>query len=145
MGTEAEVALEGRCVGVGGGHIAGLHGYEAFVGFEVVVGGQYACGNEFFLQYGDEVEQILGVAVAYVIYGIGGYGQAIGTCTALWGVVHDSLYAFYYVIDVGEVATAIAIVEYLDGAALTQLVGEAEVCHVGTAGGPVNGEEAQTG
>ena len=45
-------------------------------------------------------------------------------------VLHHANNAFYNVIDVGEVALAVSIVEDLDGLALAQLVGEAKVGHV---------------
>ena len=59
-GAEAEVLFEGCGVGVGDGDVAGLHGHEFFVRLEIVVGWKYACCDEFFLQDGDEVEQVFG-------------------------------------------------------------------------------------
>ena len=59
-GAEAEVLFEGCGVGVGDGDVAGLHGHEFFVRLEVVVGWKYACCDEFFLQDGDEIEQVFG-------------------------------------------------------------------------------------
>ena len=59
-GAEAEVLFEGCGVCVGDGDVAGLHGHEFFVRLEVVVGWKYACCDEFFLQDGDEVEQVFG-------------------------------------------------------------------------------------
>lgn len=70
-GFEAEVGFEGGCVGVGYGHVAGLHGHEFLVGFEVVVGGEHFGADEFFLQYCHEVEEVLGVVVADVIDFVG--------------------------------------------------------------------------
>ena len=58
-------------------------------------------------------------------------------------MLHHSDDAFDDVIDVGEVAFAFAVVEYLDGLAGFKLVGEAEVGHVGAAGGAIDGKEAQ--
>ena len=49
MWFEAEVVFEGCGVGIGDGYVAGLHGHELLVGFEVVVVGEYACDDEFFL------------------------------------------------------------------------------------------------
>lgn len=59
-GTEAEVAFEGCGVGEGDGHVAGLHGHEFLVGFEVVIGWEYTCCDEFFLKDGDEVQEVFG-------------------------------------------------------------------------------------
>lgn len=60
-------------------------------------------------------------------------------------MLHDANDAFYDVIDVGEVAFAVAVVEDLDGLAFTELVGEAEVGHIGTTCGAIDGEEAEAG
>ena len=56
---------------------------------------------------------------------------------------NDTDEAFDDVVDVGEVAAAVAVVEDLDGLAAEEFVGEAEIGHVGAAGGAVDGEEAQ--
>ena len=48
-------------------------------------------------------------------------------------MLHDADYAFYDIIDKGEIALAMAVIEDLYLVALTQLVGEAEVGHVGAA------------
>jgi hypothetical protein len=60
-------------------------------------------------------------------------------------MLHDAHNALDDVIDKGEIALALAVVEYLDGLALTQFVGEAEVRHIRASGRTVNGEEAETG
>ena len=56
LGSETVVAFEGGGVGVGRGDVAGLHGEELAVGFEVVIGWQYAGADEFFLEGLDEVQ-----------------------------------------------------------------------------------------
>ena len=142
-GFEAKVALQGGGVGVGDGDVAGLHGHKFFVGLEVVVGGKDAGGNELFLEDLDEVQEVLGGAVADVVEGVGGYGEAVFAGGALGGGGHHTDHAFHNVVDIGEVALAVAVVEDFDGFAFQQLVGEAEVGHVGAAGGTVDGEEAQ--
>jgi len=43
-GAEAEVALKRGGVGVCDGNVAGLHGYEFFVGVEVILCGEDAGG-----------------------------------------------------------------------------------------------------
>ncbi len=58
---------------------------------------------------------------------------------------HHSYNTFHNVVYVGEVAAAVAVVIDLDGLAAKELVGEAEIGHVGTAGRAVDGEEAQAG
>ena len=145
VGLEAEVFFECGGVGEGDGHVAGLHGNEFLVRLEVVVGREYAGGSEFLLQDLHEVQQVLGTVVADVIYLIGRDGEAVLAGLLFGGVLHDAHHSFHNVIDIGEVALAVAVVENLYRFALQELVGEAEVCHVGTAAGTIDGEEAQTG
>ena len=42
LGREAKVALQGGAVGIGHGHVAGLHGHQLLVGLKVVVGREHA-------------------------------------------------------------------------------------------------------
>jgi len=142
---EAVVALKGGSVGIGSGDVAGLHGDELFVSVEVEVLGEDAGTDEFFLKDGDEVEEVLGLAATDVIHGIGWDGEAVVALLALGGALHHAHDAFYDVIDIGEVATAVAVVVDLDGVALEELVGEAEIGHIGTAGRTIDGEETQAG
>ena len=60
-------------------------------------------------------------------------------------MLHDANDAFYDVIDKGEVAFAVAVVEDLDGLAFTEFVGEAEVGHVWTTCRTIDCEESETG
>lgn len=145
IGLEAEVLFQGRRIGVGYGHVAGLHRYEFLVGLEVVVLGQDAGTDQFFLQDGHEVEEVLGRVVADVVYLVWWDGQSVFTVLLLGGVLHDANHSFHDVIDIGEVALAVAIIEDLDGLAFHQFVGEAKVCHIGATGGAIDGKEAQAG
>lgn len=115
------------------------------MGLEVVVRRQHALLHQHALQRVDEVEQVLGVRVADVVDAVRGEGQPVLTHLNFGGGVHDTPDALDNVVDVGEVATAVAHVEDLDGVAATQLLGEAEVGHVGPAHGSVHREEAQSG
>ena len=92
-----------------------------------------------------KVQQVLGLAATYVIHGIGRDGQAIGAGALLGGLFHHADHSLNYVIDIGEVATAVAVVIDLDGLAAEQLVGEAKVGHIGPSGGAIDGEEPQAG
>lgn len=112
---------------------------------EVIVSGQHALLHQHALQRVDEVEQILGVRVADVVDAVGGERQPVLAHLHLGRGVHDTPDALDDVVDVGEVAAAVAHVEDLDGVAAAQLLGEAEVGHVGPAHGTVHGEEAQAG
>lgn len=115
------------------------------MGLEVVVGRQHALLHQHALQRVDEVEQVLGVRVADVVDSVGGEGQPVRTHLHLGGGVHDAPDALDDVVDVGEVAAAVTHVEDLDGVAAAQLLGEAEVGHVGPAHRSVHGKEAQPG
>lgn len=142
-GLEAEVALEGGGVGIGDGNITGLHGDKFFVGFEVVVLGKDAGTDEFLLQDGDEIQQILGLVVTYIIYGIGWDGETVFAGLLHRGFLHDTDNALDNVVDVGEVALAVAVVEDLYLLTLDEFVGEAEVGHVGTTARTVDGEKTE--
>ena len=137
--------FQGLRVGVGHGHVTRLHGHEFLVGIKVIVLGQDTGTHQLFLQDGHEVKEIFGRVVADVIYLVRWDGQSVLTVLFLGGVLHDAHHSLHYVVDIGEVALAVAIVEYLDGLAFHQFVGETEVCHIGTAGGAIDGEEAQAG
>lgn len=115
------------------------------MGLEVVVRRQHALLHQHALQRVDEVEQVLGVRVADVVDAVGGEGQPVLAHPHLGRGVHDAPDALDDVVDVGEVAAAVAHVEDLDGLAAAQLLCEAEVGHVGPAHGAVHREEAQTG
>ena len=115
------------------------------MGLEVVVLGQDAGTDKFFLQDGHEVEEVFGRVVADVIYLVRWNGQSVLAVPLLGGVLHDAHHSLYDVVDIGEIALAVAIVENLDGFAFHQFVGEAEVCHVGTTCGAIDGKEAEAG
>ena len=115
------------------------------MGLEVVVGREHAFLHQHALQRVDEVEQVLGVRVADVVDAVRGERQPVIAHLHLRRGVHDAPDALDDVIDVGEVAAAVAHVEDLDGLAAAQLLGKAEVGHVGPAHGAVHREEAQTG
>lgn len=112
---------------------------------EVVVRRQHALLHKHALQRVDEVEQVLGVRVADVVDAVRGEGQPVLAHLHLGCGVHDAPDALDDVVDVGEVAAAVAHVEDVDGVSAAQLLGEAEVGHVGPTHGAVHGEEAQAG
>lgn len=145
IGLESEVLFQGLRVGVGHGHVARLHGHEFLVSLKVVFLGQHASTHQLFLKDGHEVEKVLGRVVADVVHLVRGDGESILAVLLLRGVLHDAHHSLHDVIDIGEVALAVAIVEYLDGLAFHQFVGKAEVCHIGTTGGAIDGKEAQAG
>ena len=145
IGLEAEVLFQGIRISVSNRHVTWLHGHEFLVGLEVVVLGKHAGTDQLFLQDGYEVEEVFGGVVADVINLVRWDGESVLAVLLLRGVLHDAHHSFHNVVDIGEVALAVAIVEYLDGLAFHQFVGETEVCHVGTTCRAIDGEEAQAG
>lgn len=137
--------FQGLRVGVGHGHVTRLHGHEFLVGLEVVVLGEDAGTDQLFLKDGYEVKEVFGRVVTDVVHLVRGDGESVLAVLLLRGVLHDAHHSLHDVIDIGEVALAVAIIENLDGLAFHQLVGEAEVRHVGTTGGAIDGKEAEAG
>ena len=113
------------------------------MGFKVVVLREHTGSDEFLLEDVDKVQQVLGLAAADVVDGIRGDGQAVLAGPLFRGFAHDADDAFHDVIDIGEIASAAAVVVDLDGLAFQQLVRESEIGHVRTSGGTIDGEEAQ--
>lgn len=113
------------------------------MGLKVVVFGQHTCAHQFFLKNSDEVEEILGGVIADVIYLVGRNRQTVFAVLLLGGVLHYAGHSFHNVIDVGEVALAVAVVEYLDGLAFDQFVGETKVGHVGTTCRAIDSKETE--
>jgi len=72
-----------------------------------------------------------------------GEGQPVLAHLHLGCDVHDAQHALDNIVDVGEVAATVAHVEDLDDVAAAQLLGEAEIGHIGPAHGAVHREEAQ--
>ena len=101
--------------------------------------------DELFLENCHEVEQVFRVVVADVVDLVRREGEAVFAVLLFGGVLHHAHDAFDNVIDVGKVALALAVVENLDGLAGLELVGEAEVGHVGAAGGAIDRKEAEPG
>lgn len=112
---------------------------------KVVFLGQHTGTDQLFLQDGNEVEKVFGGVVADVVYLVRGDGQSVLAVLLLRGVLHDAHHSLHNVIDIGKVALAVAIIEYLDGFAFNKLISETEVSHVGTACGAIDGEEAEAG
>ncbi len=115
------------------------------MGVKVVVLWEDAGADEFLLEDVDEVQEVFGAVVADVVEGVWWDWKAVVAGGTVGGFLHDADYAFDDVVDVGEVAFAVAVVEDLDGLACAEFVGEAEVGHVRTAGGAVDGEKSQSG
>lgn len=93
----------------------------------------------------NEVEKVFWAGVADVVDFVRWKRKAVFASLFGWGFGHDANDAFDDVVDVGEVALAVAVVEDFDGLALDELISEAEVGHVGAAGGAVDGEETEAG
>ena len=142
--SEAIIALEACAVRIGDRHIAGLHANELPVAFEIIVLGQDACADKLLLKSGDVVQQVFGRAAADVINGVGRQRETVFADLLFGSTLHDTEYALDDVVDVGEVALAVAVVEDLDGLPSLQLLRGGEIEHVRAACRTVNSEEAQT-
>ena len=113
--------------------------------FEIIVLRQDTRANEFLLQSGDVVQQVFGSAAADVINCVGRQRETIFSGLLLRCSLHDTDDAFHDVVDVGEVALAVAVVKDLDGLPCLQFLRGREIEHVRAACRTVNGEEAETG
>lgn len=112
---------------------------------EVIIRRKDPGADQLFLEDGHEVQQVFRVIVSDIIYGVRRDGKAVLAGFLLGRALHDTLYAFHDIVDVGEVPSAVAVIEDLYGLAVQQLVGKAKVSHIRSAGGAVHGEEAQAG
>lgn len=120
---EIEAAVAVGDVGVGFGDLARLHGEEFFEGFAV----------EGLLEELDEVEEVDGAVVAEVEE-LAGRAEVEGRCRSCYDVV-----------DVGEVALHLAVIEEADGLLPANLLGETVVGHVGPPPRAVSGKIAESG
>jgi hypothetical protein len=124
---KAKVPFQSRGVRKGGRDIPGLHRHEFLVRLKVKALGQPARPQQLFLKYLDEIQQVHGIPAADVIERVWRDRKTVFAIPFFRGLGHHSNDAFHYVIDVGEIATAVAVVEDLDRLAFEELVGEAEV------------------
>ena len=60
-------------------------------------------------------------------------------------MLHYTYNPLHDIIHIGKIPLAVAIVEYLDGLPLTQLVGEPEICHIRASGRSIDSEKAKAG
>lgn len=93
----------------------------------------------------NEVEKVFWAGVADVVDLVRREWKAVFAGLFGRGFGHDADDAFDDVVDVSEVALAVAVVEDFDGLALDELISKAEVGHVGAAGRAVDGEETEAG
>ena len=141
--SKTKVLLQWSGICKGYWHIASLHWNKFLVCIKVIVRWEPLSCNEFLLENGDKVKEILRSRVADVIYFIWRNRKCIFTCCLLWCVLHHANHTLNNVIHISEVAFTISVIENLDGLAFTELVCEAEVCHIGTTGRTIDGEEAK--
>ena len=142
---ESEVLLQWDCVCIGYWHITWLHRYKFLVSFKIIILRKNSCTHQLFLQDGYEVKEVFRGVVADVVHLVRGDGQSVLAVLLLGGVLHDAHHSLHDVVDISEVALAVAIVENLDGLAFHQLIGETKVSHVGTTCRAIDGEEAEAG
>lgn len=115
------------------------------MGLEVIILGEHSCTHQLFLKDGHEVKEVFGRVVADIIYLVRWDGQSVLAVLLFWGVLHDTDHSFHDVVYIGKVALAVAIIENLDCLTFNKFVGETKVSHIGTAGGAIDGEEAEAG
>lgn len=139
------ISLKGAGIGVSDRYVAGLHGNQFFMRVEVIIRRKDPGADQLFLEDGHEVQQVFRVIVSDIIYGVRRDRKAVLAGFLLGRALHDTLYAFHDIVDVGEVTSAVAVIKDLYGLAVQQLVGKAKVSHIRSAGGAVHGEEAQAG
>ena len=128
MGLVAALGFELGGIGVGLVHVAGLHGQEVFLGGLTVS----------VFDFGNKVHELYGVAAADVVNLVGHVVRALG---GIGHMVQRMDGAFGDVVDLGEVADHVAVVEYLDGFTLGNRAGKEHGRHVGTSPRTVYGEE----
>lgn len=114
------------------------------MGVEIIVLRQNSGSCEFLLKNRHEVQQVLGMVVADVVNFVWRNWKTVLPVPFFGCMLHDTDYAFNYVVDVGEIPLAVAVVEYFYRLALTELVCEAEVGHVRTACRAIHREEPQS-
>ena len=113
------------------------------MGLEVVVHGQHAGPDQLLLEDSHEVQKALRGAVADVVHHVRRLGKAVLPVASLGRAAHDPHHALHDVINVCEISQAVAVVEYFDLLSSDKPVREAEVGHVRTAAGAVDGEEPE--
>ena len=92
-------------------------------------------------QFADEVHQTDGMGTADIIDTVRNFcGRGTGSA---WDVVEGTEDGFGDVVDVGEVAAHVAVVEYFDGLPFGDGAGEEHGRHIWTAPRTIDGEEAQ--
>ena len=101
--------------------------------------------NEWANANPDEIQQVLGLAVADVIERVGWNRKTIRAGFPLRRPAHDAEHTLDDIVDVRKVALAVSVVENLDRLAGAELVGEAEIGHIRSAGGAIDGKKAQAG
>ena len=128
MGLVAALGFELGGIGVGLVYVAGLHGQEVLLGRPAV--SVFDFRNEIHELYGVAAADVVNL-VGYVVRALGGIGHMVQRVDGTFGDV----------IDVGEVADHVAVVEHLDGLALGDGAGKKHGRHVGTSPRTVYGEE----
>ncbi len=131
MGLVSAFGLELRGIGVRLVNVAGLHRQELLLGGLAVRA----------LDFGDKVHQLYRVAAPDVVHLV---GHAVRALFRDRHVVERMHAALSDVIDVGEVANHVTVVEHLDGLALRDGAGKEHGAHVGPPPRAVNREVAQS-
>ena len=111
--------------------------------FEVVVRGEDARPDELLLEGADIVQKVFGLAAADVIDGVGGIGQAVPAGALLRSALHDAVNTFDDIVDIGEVAAHVAVIDNPDRLAGHKPPGGTVIEHVGYSRRTVDSEESE--
>lgn len=84
------------------------------------------------------------MVIADVVDLVGRERETIFAVLLFGGMLHHAHNTFNNVVDVCEIAFALAVVENLDGLACPELIGETEVGHVRAACRAIDGKEAKS-
>ena len=110
---------------------------------EVVIFRQHSGTNQFFAQNLHKVQQVFRILIPNVVNCIRRNRQTILAILFVRCLLHHTHNTLNDIIHISKVTLAVAVVEDLDGFALHQLIGEAEVGHVRTASRAIHSEESQ--
>jgi len=128
VGLVAALGFELGGIGIGLVYVTGLHGQEVLLGRLAVSA----------FDFRNKVHELYGVAAADVVNLV---GHVVGALGGIGHMVQRMDGAFGDVVDVGEVADHVAVVEYLNRFALGDGAGEEHGRHVGPSPRPVYGEK----
>lgn len=110
---------------------------------EVVIHREDSCPDQFLLEDADVVQKVFRPAAADIVDGIGGIWKSVFSDAFLRCSLHDPVKAFDDIIDVGEVAAHVPVIENPDRLTGCKPPGGAVIEHVGSSRRPIDSEESE--